>query len=92
MKEITEGIIKFQREAFPLRSELFKRLASVQNPGALFVSCFDSCVVPELLTQREPGELFPIRNAGNIVPSYGPERLDLRQGDRCFEAARQQLL
>jgi carbonic anhydrase len=73
MQDIIEGILKFQREAFPERSELFKRLATVQHPNALFIACSDSRVVPELLTQREPGDLFVIRNAGNIVPAYGPE-------------------
>jgi carbonic anhydrase len=73
MQDIIEGFLKFQREAFPERSELFRRLATEQHPGVLFVTCSDSRVVPELLTQREPGDLFVIRNAGNIVPSYGPE-------------------
>ncbi|ALR77857.1 carbonic anhydrase [[Enterobacter] lignolyticus] len=73
MKEIVEGILKFQRDAFPERAELFKGLATRQNPKALFISCSDSRLVPELVTQREPGELFVIRNAGNIVPSWGPE-------------------
>ncbi|MES2103759.1 MAG: carbonic anhydrase [Pseudomonadota bacterium] len=73
MQDIIDGILKFQRDAFPERSELFKRLATSQNPQALFITCSDSRVVPELLTQREPGELFVIRNVGNIVPSYGPE-------------------
>ena len=73
MQNIIDGFLKFQREAFPQRSELFKQLASTQNPGTLFVTCSDSRVVPELLTQQEPGDLFVIRNAGNIVPSYGPE-------------------
>jgi carbonic anhydrase len=73
MQDIIEGILKFQREAFPERSELFKRLATFQSPDTLFVACSDSRVVPELLTQREPGDLFVIRNAGNIVPAYGPE-------------------
>jgi carbonic anhydrase len=73
MKDIIEGFLKFQREAFPKRAELFKGLATQQNPRALFISCSDSRLVPELVTQREPGELFVIRNAGNIVPSYGPE-------------------
>ncbi|MGF6752923.1 carbonic anhydrase [Paraburkholderia sp. GAS42] len=73
MQDIIDGFLKFQRDAFPMRSDLFRRLATAQNPKALFVACSDSRVVPELLTQREPGDLFVIRNAGNIVPSYGPE-------------------
>ncbi|KVZ43803.1 carbonic anhydrase [Burkholderia ubonensis] len=73
MKDIIEGFLQFQRDAFPKRAELFKDLANHQNPRALFISCSDSRLVPELVTQREPGDLFVIRNAGNIVPSYGPE-------------------
>lgn len=73
MKALIDGLLRFQREVFPNRSELFKHLASTQHPGTLFITCSDSRVVPELLTQQEPGELFVIRNAGNIVPSYGPE-------------------
>ncbi|CAD5200414.1 carbonic anhydrase [Pseudomonas sp. FEN] len=73
MQAIIDGFLKFQREAFPTRSALFKHLATTQNPAVLFVTCSDSRVVPELLTQQEPGDLFVIRNAGNIVPSYGPE-------------------
>ena len=73
MKEIIDGVLKFQREAFPKREALFKQLATQQSPRTLFISCSDSRLVPELVTQREPGDLFVIRNAGNIVPSYGPE-------------------
>ncbi|AJO79668.1 carbonic anhydrase [Pseudomonas chlororaphis] len=73
MQDIIDGFLKFQRHAFPERAGLFKDLATRQSPRALFISCSDSRLVPELVTQREPGELFVIRNAGNIVPSYGPE-------------------
>lgn len=73
MQDIVEGFLKFQREAFPKRKELFKKLADSQTPHTLFISCSDSRMVPELVTQREPGDLFVIRNAGNIVPSFGPE-------------------
>ncbi|MFP3624838.1 carbonic anhydrase, partial [Burkholderia sp. SIMBA_051] len=52
---------------------LFRKLATSQTPRTLFISCSDSRMVPELVTQREPGDLFVIRNAGNIVPSFGPE-------------------
>jgi carbonic anhydrase len=73
MKAIIEGVLKFQKEAFPIRSDLFKKLATTQHPNTLFITCSDSRVVPELLTQQEPGDIFVIRNAGNIVPAYGPE-------------------
>jgi carbonic anhydrase len=73
MKEVIDGFLKFQRDIFPQRKQLFSQLAKQQSPDVLFVTCSDSRVVPELITQREPGDMFVIRNAGNIVPSYGPE-------------------
>ena len=73
MKDIIEGFLKFHSDAYPKRADLFKNLATKQNPRTLFISCSDSRLVPELVTQHEPGGLFVIRNAGNIVPSYGPE-------------------
>ncbi|MGU3415132.1 carbonic anhydrase [Enterobacteriaceae bacterium C34A] len=73
MQHIIEGFLNFQKDIFPQRKELFRSLASSQNPKALFISCSDSRLVPELVTQQEPGQLFVIRNAGNIVPSFGPE-------------------
>ncbi|MEO6938185.1 MAG: carbonic anhydrase [Collimonas sp.] len=73
MKSIVEGVLKFQQDAFPGLSGLFKQLATTQNPSALFITCSDSRVVPELLTQQDPGDIFVIRNAGNIVPSYSSE-------------------
>lgn len=72
MKALIDGFLKFQSEAFPQRSDLFKHLATTQHPGTLFITCSDSRVVPELLTQQKPGEMFVVRNAGNIVPSYSP--------------------
>lgn len=73
MQEIIDGFLKFQRDIVPARRELFRKLATSQTPRTLFISCSDSRMVPELVTQREPGDLFVIRNAGNIVPSFGPE-------------------
>lgn len=73
MQHIVEGFLNFQKDIFPEQKELFRSLASSQNPKALFISCSDSRLVPELVTQQEPGQLFVIRNAGNIVPSFGPE-------------------
>ncbi len=61
MKDIIEGFLKFRKHGFPKRLELFKRLASQQHPRALFISCSDSRLVPELVTQREPGGVFVAR-------------------------------
>lgn len=71
MQKLREGIHHFQRDIFSQNQKLFERLAEGQHPLALFITCSDSRIVPNLLTQTEPGELFIIRNAGNIVPAYG---------------------
>jgi carbonic anhydrase len=71
MQGIIDGVRKFQRTVFPDRSEHFETLARGQSPSALVITCSDSRVVPSLITQTDPGELFIIRNAGNIVPSHG---------------------
>lgn len=47
--------------------------ADGQRPSAMFITCSDSRVVPSLLTDSGPGELFELRTAGNIVPPYDPE-------------------
>ncbi len=70
VKDLIQGILKFQREEFPKLSALFQELATQQSPSTLFIACSDSRVEPALLTQSEPGKLFVIRNAGNIVPAY----------------------
>ena len=71
MKKIIEGFKKFQRQVFTAKRDLFKSLAQSQNPRALFITCSDSRIDPCLITQTEPGDLFILRNAGNLVPSYG---------------------
>jgi carbonic anhydrase len=73
MNDLVAGFLKFRETAFHEKSKLFHNLAHSQSPNALFIACSDSRVIPELLTQQEPGELFVVRNAGNIVPSVGPE-------------------
>ena len=71
MKPLLEGLRKFQREVLPQKRDLFNRLARGQDPDTLFVGCSDSRVDPNLITSSEPGELFVLRNAGNVVPPYG---------------------
>lgn len=71
MEGLVKGILRFQEEVFPTRQQLFKSLAESQNPRALFITCADSRIVPDLIMQSAPGDLFICRNAGNIVPPYG---------------------
>src|SRR5205807_7100192 len=59
------------RRVFARKKELFSQLGKGQTPLALFIACSDSRINPNLLTQTEPGELFILRNAGNLVPPHG---------------------
>jgi len=71
MKKLIQGIHHFQANIFGSQRELFQRLADGQHPVALFITCSDSRIDPNLITQTEPGELFIVRNAGNLVPPHG---------------------
>ncbi|MBI1310338.1 carbonic anhydrase [bacterium] len=71
MQKLVHGIHRFQQNIFSTQRDLFERLVAGQSPLALFITCSDSRIDPSLITQTEPGELFIMRNAGNIVPAYG---------------------
>lgn len=71
MKRFLEGHARFRREAFPERRSHFRLLAESQQPDALFITCADSRVVPDLIFQTEPGDMFLCRAIGNIVPPFG---------------------
>lgn len=71
MRSLVQGVRRFRTEVFAQQREYYKKLAAGQHPQALFISCSDSRVVPNLITQTAPGELFVLRNAGNIVPPAG---------------------
>ncbi|WP_020179518.1 carbonic anhydrase [Methylopila sp. M107] len=71
MANIIDAASRFQGEVFARHRSLYEKLAREgQNPNALVISCADSRVVPELIAQAGPGELFVCRNAGNIVPPF----------------------
>lgn len=71
LKNIVEGFHRFRTEVFPQQAEFFRDLANAQRPRAMFITCADSRVVPEVITQSSPGDLFVTRNVGNVVPPYG---------------------
>jgi len=71
MQKLVSGIHQFQQHIREDRPELLKRLSAGQEPLALFITCSDSRVVPNLMTQSDPGELFVLQTAGNIIPPYG---------------------
>ncbi|MGB3323700.1 MAG: carbonic anhydrase [Mycolicibacterium fortuitum] len=70
MYDLAEGVAQFQRDTFPAKADLFAHLATTHRPHTLFIGCSDARVGPELITGSEPGELFVIRTAGNLVPAY----------------------
>jgi carbonic anhydrase len=70
MQKLIEGVRHFHDVIFPAKREFFEKLAREQRPRALFITCSDSRVHPNLITQTEPGDLFILRNPGNIVPPF----------------------
>ncbi|MFE9770728.1 carbonic anhydrase [Streptomyces sp. NPDC005931] len=70
MKALLDRARTFSRRV-DFESDAYRKLAEGQYPEALFITCSDSRVIPALITGARPGELFELRNAGNIVPAYG---------------------
>jgi carbonic anhydrase len=70
MKKLIEGLLDFRKNVLPERRELFAKLALGQSPDALFVTCSDSRVAPNWFASTNPGDLFVVRNIGNLVPPY----------------------
>ena len=69
MQRLIEGVHQFHKNEFGRYSALFRKLSKEgQNPHTLFITCADSRVLAELVTQSKPGDLFVVKNVGNIVP------------------------
>jgi carbonic anhydrase len=73
-EHLIAGLRRFQRDVFPRYRDHYRRLVDEgQRPTTLFIGCADSRVVPDLLTDTLPGELFVLRNVGNLVPPFEPD-------------------
>jgi carbonic anhydrase len=71
-QRLLDGVRRFQRDVYPLREEEYRTLIREgQKPHALFITCADSRIDPEAITQSGPGDIFVSRNIGNLVPAYG---------------------
>lgn len=71
VQKLVKGVHQFQDTVVASKKEFFEKLGSGQSPSTLFITCSDSRVVPTIITQADPGDLFELQNAGNIVPAYG---------------------
>lgn len=74
MKKLVEGVRRFQHNLTAEAREHYKRMSErQQRPRAVFVTCSDSRVMPNEFTASEPGDLFYVRNAGNLIPTHGSD-------------------
>jgi carbonic anhydrase len=71
IKRMIEGLSEFHDNYFISHREMFEQLSQGQSPEVLFITCSDSRIDPCLITQSQPGELFVVRNIGNIIPAHG---------------------
>lgn len=71
MKKLVQGIVNFRKNMMPGYREKFAHLALGQSPDALLIACSDSRVVPNLFASTDPGDLFVVRNVGNLIPPSG---------------------
>jgi carbonic anhydrase len=70
MKKLIRGIMEFRKTRRPMVMDTFAKLALGQSPDCLFVACSDSRVAANVFASTDPGDLFVIRNVGNIVPKH----------------------
>ncbi|MBI5503377.1 MAG: carbonic anhydrase [Deltaproteobacteria bacterium] len=77
MRDLIMGIVDFREHLLSQYATRFRDLSYAQSPDALFITCADSRVVPDLLASTEPGELFTMRNVGNLIPPASAEGVSI---------------
>lgn len=77
MKKLVNGIVAFRKKLLPAHRENFARLALGQSPDALFIVCSDSRVAPNVFASTDPGDLFVVRNVGNMIPPSGGQGISV---------------
>jgi carbonic anhydrase len=77
MRKLVQGIVDFRNNVRPTARKTFARLALGQSPDALFIACSDSRVAANVFASTEPGDLFVVRNVGNIVSPAAPDGLSV---------------
>ncbi len=77
MKKLIRGIVEFHEKVRPKVRDTFARLALGQSPDALLIACSDSRVAPNLFASTEPGDLFVIRNPGNLIAPCGADGISV---------------
>ena len=85
MRKLLNGIIEFRKSVRPGFRETFAKLALGQSPDALFIACSDSRVAPNVFASTDPGDLFVVRNVGNMIPACGANGMSA--GDESEAAA-----
>ena len=76
LRALFAGVRDYHRRAAVQVRPHLEQLAHGQRPQALFLTCADSRVVPNVITSSGPGDLFTVRNIGNLVPPGGSDEAD----------------
>ena len=86
IQDLLEGYKKFYQKYF-VKEDIYKNLATIQAPKSLVICCSDSRVDPAILLNCKPGEIFVVRNIGNLVPPYTPANDELHGVSAAIEYA-----